>query len=80
MLLPRRRYVFMAVFFMVGLMRWQVGRHCENRESYGHSLIIDPWGTVLADLGDTREGIATADIDLGFLERVRREVPLVRRT
>jgi len=30
----------------------QVGKHNEKRESYGHAIIIDPWGRVLADAGD----------------------------
>lgn len=44
-------------------------------------MIIDPWGTVVADLGDKSEPeIATAEIDLELLKKVRTEVPLVRRT
>jgi deaminated glutathione amidase len=53
--------------------------------SYGHSMIVGPWGDVLAEVkGEAEEGgepeIAVAEIDLGVLERVRREVPLLRRT
>ncbi|AEO59369.1 hypothetical protein MYCTH_102295 [Thermothelomyces thermophilus ATCC 42464] len=60
----------------------QVGRHNEKRVSYGHSMIVDPWGVVLAELGDTSEEpeIATADIDHDLLRKVRMEVPLRRRT
>ncbi|KAK3349087.1 carbon-nitrogen hydrolase [Lasiosphaeria hispida] len=60
----------------------QVGRHNEKRVSYGHSMIIDPWGTVLADLGsnDGEPEIATAEIDLELLKKIRREMPLSRRT
>ncbi|KAF2842364.1 putative nitrilase [Patellaria atrata CBS 101060] len=69
----------------------QVGRHNEKRVSYGKSMIIDPWGRVVAELDgvdvdggkELREGeglrgpeIAVAEIDLGVVERVRREVPL----
>jgi len=60
----------------------QVGQHNEKRMSYGHSMIVDPWGQVLAELtgeGDKAE-IAIADIDLDFVKKVRREVPLLRRT
>ena len=44
-------------------------------------MIIDPWGTVLADLGDKLDEpeIATAEIDHELLRKVRTEVPLVRR-
>lgn len=60
----------------------QVGRHNEKRVSYGHSMIVDPWGVVLADLGDTDDGpkIATAVIDHVLLQKIRMEVPLRRRT
>lgn len=60
----------------------QVGRHNEKRASYGHSMIIDPWGKILAELGDeaTEPELATAEIDLSLVDRIRREVFLVRRT
>jgi predicted amidohydrolase len=60
----------------------QVGRHNEKRVSYGHSMIIDPWGAVLADLGtkDDEPVIATAVIDHDLIAKIRRDVPLVRRT
>ncbi|KAL2149019.1 hypothetical protein VTH82DRAFT_1705 [Thermothelomyces myriococcoides] len=60
----------------------QVGRHNEKRVSYGHSMIVDPWGVVLAEIGDTggEPEIATAEIDHDLLHKVRMEVPLRRRT
>lgn len=60
----------------------QSGPHNEKRRSYGHSMIVNPWGEIVAKLGDEyREpGIATAEIDLNLLEKVRREMPLLRRT
>nr|KAK4119227.1 carbon-nitrogen hydrolase [Parathielavia appendiculata] len=60
----------------------QAGRHNEKRVSYGHSMIVDPWGVVLAELGDAtgEPDIATAEIDLDLLRKVRLEVPLSRRT
>lgn len=59
----------------------QAGPHNEKRRSYGHSVIIDPWGEVLADLGDEyqKPQIATADIDLNLVAKIRREMPLLRR-
>jgi len=44
------------------------------RESYGHSLIVDPWGEVLADAQDG-EGIVLADLDLSRIEEARRRIP-----
>ncbi|KAK3899115.1 carbon-nitrogen hydrolase [Staphylotrichum tortipilum] len=61
----------------------QVGNHNEKRVSYGHSMIVDPWGTVVAEVkgdGDGEPEVATADVDLGMIEQVRASVPLRRRT
>jgi predicted amidohydrolase len=52
----------------------QYGRHNEKRVCYGHSMVIDPWGTIVAEAPD-REGVIVAEIDLGFQDRVRRELP-----
>ena len=55
----------------------QVGEHDDGglRESYGHALIVDPWGSVLADAGDT-PGVALAEIDLDRVRAVRRALPM----
>lgn len=68
----------------------QCGRHNQKRVSYGGSLVINPWGEVVAQLGTantdgTGEGmgdpqLCTAEIDLGLVEKVRKEMPLLRRT
>ncbi|WP_339635558.1 carbon-nitrogen hydrolase family protein [uncultured Sneathiella sp.] len=52
----------------------QCGQHSEKRRTYGHSLIIDPWGEVLAD-GGNEPGFITARIDLAEAEKRRRQVP-----
>jgi predicted amidohydrolase len=53
----------------------QVGRHADGRETYGHSLIVDPWGEVLLDMGGEEPGLAFCDIDLGRIAEVRAQVP-----
>lgn len=60
----------------------QAGPHNEKRRSYGHSMIVNPWGEVVAKLEDEHKEpeIATADIDLDFLHKIRKEMPLLRRT
>lgn len=71
----------------------QCGPHNEakTRLSYGNSLIVDPWGEIVAELGawtdDKEKGkgvgepeIALAEIDLEKVEKIRREIPLARRT
>lgn len=51
----------------------QVGRK-PDFESYGHSMIIDPWGRILSEKEDG-EGLIYADFDNGVLEQVRRQMP-----
>jgi predicted amidohydrolase len=52
----------------------QWGEHPGGRKSYGHSLIVDPWGEVLADCGE-QVGLVTARIDPGKIAEARRAVP-----
>ena len=52
----------------------QYGQHSPGRGSYGRSLIIDPWGLILAQAPD-REGLILAYLDFAHLERLRREMP-----
>jgi len=52
----------------------QTGHHYGERRSYGHALIADPWGTVVAQCGQG-EGVAVAPIDPAFVDTVRRAVP-----
>ncbi len=52
----------------------QCGDHEDGRKSYGHSLIVDPWGTVLADGGE-EVGIVYADIDLSKVGEARGMIP-----
>jgi predicted amidohydrolase len=52
----------------------QWGEHTAGRKSYGHSLIVDPWGEVLADCGE-EVGIVTAKIDPARIAAARRSVP-----
>lgn len=55
----------------------QGGRHSETRETWGHSMIIDPWGVVL-DCVNTGEGIAIADIDLARIDDIRLRMPIAQ--
>lgn len=69
----------------------QIGRHNATRASYGHAMVVDPWGRVLAgcsrvevgdeprEAGDVEPEICVAEVSAEVLERVRREVPLKRR-
>jgi deaminated glutathione amidase len=55
----------------------QWGQHAEGRKTYGHSLIVDPWGEVLADAGEG-VGFITAEIDPAKIAEARRMVPALR--
>ena len=52
----------------------QTGEHAEGRNTYGHSVIVAPWGEVLADAGDA-PGVITAEIDLAAVNKARGKVP-----
>lgn len=53
----------------------QGGRHNERRETWGHSMIVDPWGVVLAQI-EEGEGVAVAEIDLDHLHDIRGRMPV----
>lgn len=55
----------------------QCGEHEDGRKTYGHSLIIDPWGDVLADAGPD-QGIILADLDMARVDEVRGMVPSLK--
>ncbi|WP_310467949.1 carbon-nitrogen hydrolase family protein [Sphingomonas sp.] len=52
----------------------QHGSHDDGRHTYGHSLVIDPWGEVLLDAGEA-SGVEFAEIDLARIDEVRARVP-----
>jgi predicted amidohydrolase len=61
----------------------QVGDHNEKRSSYGHSIVIGPWGEVIAELGGEAKDepeLILADIDLDQVKNARSKMPLLRRT
>jgi len=52
----------------------QGGKHEDGRETYGHSLIIDPWGEILAEAG-TEPAVISATLDLAKVDEARRKIP-----
>lgn len=59
-----------------GLFSCQVGIHSSKRATYGHSMITNPWGDIVASL--PREiGVVTAEIDLQFLKEIRQKMPIL---
>ena len=55
----------------------QVGRHEDGRETFGHSLVVDPWGEVLLDMGAERS-VGFAEVELSRVGEVRSRVPALR--
>ncbi|WP_051092925.1 carbon-nitrogen hydrolase family protein [Methylobacterium sp. 77] len=56
----------------------QGGRHEDGRETYGHSIIVDPWGKVLADAGGAEPGVILAEIDLARVTEARGRIPALK--
>ncbi|UJR34883.1 hypothetical protein I4U23_027661 [Adineta vaga] len=55
----------------------QVGSHSSKRESYGHSMVVDPWGNILLDMGLEYPSIRTIDIDLERIKIIRDKMPII---
>lgn len=71
-LLQRARAVEASAYVVAAA---QAGRHQDGRETYGHSLVVDPWGEVLLDLGDRPGALDFAEIDPARIAEVRRQLP-----
>ncbi|WP_018261109.1 carbon-nitrogen hydrolase family protein [Methylobacterium sp. WSM2598] len=56
----------------------QGGRHEDGRETYGHSLIVDPWGRILAEAEGAEPGVILAEIDLALVAEARARIPALR--
>ena len=52
----------------------QVGHHEDGRNTFGHSLVVDPWGETLLDMGEEK-GVGFADVDLKRISDVRSRIP-----
>lgn len=69
--LLRARAIEAGVFVVAAA---QVGAHEDGRETFGHSLVVDPWGEVLLDMG-AQPGLGFAELDLALIDTVRSRVP-----
>jgi predicted amidohydrolase len=56
----------------------QAGVHQDGRETFGHSMIIDPWGKVLASAGGTGEAVLVAEIDVAAVKAAHDKIPNLR--
>ncbi len=73
-LLLRARAVEAGLFVVAAA---QGGRHEDGRETFGHSLVADPWGEVLLEMGEASGSLGFADIDLGRIAEVRSRLPTI---
>ena len=65
--------------FVVASAQWGTfGRAGAGRRSFGHSMIVDPWGRVLVEAPDEGDGVWFADLDMGELRRVRTSLPALQ--
>jgi len=71
-LLQRARAVEASAYVVAAA---QVGTHADGRTTYGHSLVVDPWGEVLLDMGEEGAGIGFAEIDPQRIADIRRQLP-----
>lgn len=71
--LLRARAIEAGVFVVAAA---QFGKHEDGRETYGHSLLVDPWGQILVDMGE-QVGVAFGDVDLGKVADVRARIPAI---
>ena len=55
----------------------QTGMHANGRQTYGHSMIVNPWGEVTASLA-TEKGVISAEVDLHFLRQIRQDFPALK--
>ena len=70
-ILLRARAIEAGLFIVAAA---QVGHHDDGRNTFGHSLVIDPWGELLLDMGE-QPGVGCADIDLKRISDVRGRIP-----
>jgi predicted amidohydrolase len=73
--LLRARAIENGVFIIAAA---QAGLHQDGRETFGHSIIVDPWGRVLAMAGATGEAVIVADVDVGAVKAAHDRIPNLR--
>ena len=72
-ILMRARAIENACFVIAAA---QVGHHADGRETYGHSLVVGPWGDVLLDMGD-KVGVGFCENDPAQVDDVRSRIPII---
>src|SRR5438067_8373329 len=76
--LLRARAVGNQAYAFAPAQAGRIGPPEENRVAYGHALVVDPWGEVIADAGGAGESIALAALDSARIAQVRRDLPSLK--
>jgi deaminated glutathione amidase len=71
-ILLRARAIESAAFAIAAA---QSGKHDDGRATFGHSLVVDPWGDILLDMGEG-EGLGLVELDLARVDEVRAQIPV----
>ncbi len=74
-ILQRARAIENGAFLVTAA---QGGLHEDGRETYGHSLIVDPWGRILAEADHDEPGVIVAEIDTALAAEARKKIPNLR--
>jgi predicted amidohydrolase len=72
--LMRARAIETASFVIAAA---QTGTHADGRRTYGHSLVVDPWGGILVDMGEA-PGVALVELDLARIAEARARIPVLQ--
>ena len=56
----------------------QGGDHEDGRSTYGHSIVVNPWGEIVAELENDEPGVLVTEIDLAEVEKARQKVPSLK--
>ena len=72
--LIRARAIEAAAFVIAAA---QTGTHADGRKTFGHSLVVDPWGEILLDMGD-RPGVEVIDLDPALIAEARSRIPVLQ--
>ncbi|HWE23553.1 MAG TPA: carbon-nitrogen hydrolase family protein [Myxococcales bacterium] len=76
--LLRARAIENQAYVFAPAQAGRIGPPHENRQAYGHALIVDPWGEIVADAGASGDGFALGRIDPARIAQVRRDLPSLR--
>ena len=61
--------------YVIASNQW--GTHASQRNTYGHSMIVDPWGCVMDEMEKSEDGIVYGEIDLNYLREKRKSIPVI---